>query len=163
MTKAISFHAYYTNETTEEHLREMNKPRHSEEQIFAMHPLAAEAVREGQNYEQRHPIIGIRRIATEGSRSKLGGVIRKGSLDFQIDLPSGELVNVAIIGDQVEYPDGSSARIITGAGEHFFNAALVGSRLENGDEIIDTPQDGLVFNVRQDEHLKGFLSEGGEE
>lgn len=82
---------------------------------------------------------------------------------MQISLSTGERVNVAVIGDEVEYPDGSTARIVTGAGEHFLDAALVGSRLENGDEIIDTPQDGVVLNVRKDVHLQNLLPTVGEE
>ncbi|MCE4072521.1 MULTISPECIES: hypothetical protein [Pseudomonas] len=161
MTGEAAFSAYYTNETSEELLREMNTPHHTDEQILAMDSLAAEVVRENQDYERRHPIIGIRRIATQGSRSKLGGEIRKGTLDIRIGLPTGKTVNVAVIGDQVEYPDGSSARITTGADENFYYAALVGSRVENGDEIIDTPQDGVVLTIRQGENLDNFLPEVG--
>lgn len=161
MIETTEFPARYTNDITEEALRQMNKPHYSEEQLASMPPLSAEVVRENQTYHQRHPIIGIHRVATEGSRSQLGGEIRKGSLDMQINLPSGETVNVAIVGDEVHYPDGSTTRIVTGAGEHFFNAALVGSRLENGDEIVDTPQDGVVLTARQGIQLSNFLSEVG--
>lgn len=76
MTKATAFSTYYTNAISEEALREMNLPYYSEAHLSSMHPLSAEVVRENQAYQLRHPIIGIHRVATEGSRSKLGGEIR---------------------------------------------------------------------------------------
>ncbi|ELN4693848.1 hypothetical protein RZ723_005510, partial [Escherichia coli] len=49
--------------------------------------------------------------------------------------------------------DGSSARIVSSAGQkatHFEKGlALVGSVLDNGDEIVSTPQDRLVLLSRK--------------
>ncbi|WP_240963528.1 hypothetical protein [Pseudomonas umsongensis] len=52
-------------------------------------------------------------------------------------------------GDYVMYVDGSTAQIITGAGQVHNDVALVGSLLSNGDEIINTPQGGYVFIARE--------------
>ena len=49
----------------------------------------------------------------------------------------------------VLYADGSTAQIITGAGQDNNDVALVGSMLSNGDEIINTPQGGYVFIARE--------------
>ncbi|MBS1205257.1 MAG: hypothetical protein H6R25_2156 [Proteobacteria bacterium] len=58
-------------------------------------------------------------------------------------------------GDEVVYPDGTTARIVTGSGSDFQKGgksiALVGSRLSNGDVIISTPQAGCTLN-----ELKGL-------
>ncbi|EJL01523.1 hypothetical protein PflQ2_5255 [Pseudomonas fluorescens Q2-87] len=47
------------------------------------------------------------------------------------------------------YADGSTARIVTAAGEANSNIALVGSRLSNGDEIINTLQRRFFIIVRE--------------
>jgi hypothetical protein len=47
------------------------------------------------------------------------------------------------------YADGSTARIVTGAGEGNSHVALVGSVLSNGDEIINTPQGALLLIARE--------------
>ncbi|MCK8688050.1 hypothetical protein M1M10_32120, partial [Pseudomonas umsongensis] len=64
-------------------------------------------------------------------------------------LESGLSVRVALKGDYVRYADGSTAQIITGAGQANNDVALVGSVLSNGDEIINTPQGGYVFIARE--------------
>jgi hypothetical protein len=43
------------------------------------------------------------------------------------------------------YADGSTAQIVTGAGQENSHMALVGSRLCNGDEIINTLQGGFLL------------------
>ncbi|WP_251702118.1 hypothetical protein [Metapseudomonas boanensis] len=60
---------------------------------------------------------------------------------------------MAQTGDVVDYPDGNQAKIITGAGQEGrsgeSSVALVGSRLSNGDEIIDTLQ-GCALIAQRD-------------
>jgi hypothetical protein len=51
--------------------------------------------------------------------------------------------------DYVVYADGSTAQIVTGAGQGNSDLALVGSRLCNGDEIINTLQGGYLFIARE--------------
>ena len=58
-------------------------------------------------------------------------------------------MRVAQKGDYAVYADGSTAQIVTGAGQDNSHWALVGSRLSNGDEIIDTPQGLVLLVVRE--------------
>lgn len=164
MNKTAKTLAYYTNETTNELLQKLNEPHFSEEDIAAFDASAAEVVRKNQAHDIRHPVIGIRRVATVGSQSKGGGKIANGSLNLTIALKNGEKVKAARIGDLVKYPDGSTARIITGAGTKFGDVALVGSRLDNGDEIINTPQDTSLLAIRKDfAYDSDFLPDAGDE
>jgi uncharacterized Zn-binding protein involved in type VI secretion len=78
-------------------------------------------------------------FATVGSLTERGGRVTEATGCAQIDG-----MTVAVVGDVVTYRDGSSAVIVDGAG---FGAtscgkpfALVGSRLDNGDRIINTLQ-----------------------
>lgn len=58
----------------------------------------------------------------------------------EIELEGGQRVNIALVGDEVVYSDGTTARIVTGSGARYRKGeqsiALVGSRLNNGDVII---------------------------
>ncbi|MNE10573.1 hypothetical protein D3C80_1032900 [compost metagenome] len=67
---------------------------------------------------------------------------------MEITLHNGQQVRVAQQGDHAVYADGSTAQIVTGAGQENNHFALVGSQLSNGDEIIDTPQDRVYFVAR---------------
>jgi uncharacterized Zn-binding protein involved in type VI secretion len=82
-------------------------------------------------------------------------VVRAAWNGSEIALEDGHKVNVALEGDEVVYPDGTTARIVTGSGSKFQKGgksiALVGSRLSNGDVIISTPQAGCTLN-----ELKGL-------
>ena len=102
-----------------------------------------------QTYIDTHPAIAIFRCATEGSHTRNGGVIQQGTGPLAFKLENGRSVRGALKGDYVLYADGSTAQIITGAGQVNNDVALVGSVLSNGDEIINTPQDGFVFIARE--------------
>ncbi|MCY1300981.1 hypothetical protein D9M70_505700 [compost metagenome] len=72
---------------------------------------------------------------------------------------------MALTGDVVDYPDGSQAEIITGAGQQGQSgersAALVGSRLSNGDEIIGTLQGCALIAQRDGVPMANdFLADG---
>ena len=75
---------------------------------------------------------------------------------------------IARVGDKVVYADGSEATVISGAGEARImqgaSATLVGSILDNGDEIISTPQSvsRLIF-PEGDTFPKGLLTMPGSE
>ena len=85
-------------------------------------------------------------------------MIQQGTGLQEFVLENGRSVRGARKGDEVLYADGSTAQIITGAGQVNNDVALVGSLLSNGDEIINTPQDGLVFVAREGESMvKDFL------
>lgn len=95
--------------------------------------------------------------AVNGAKTKLGGLVRASYKDFKI-----KNMSVARIGDEAIYPDGTTAKIITGAGSALVidgkSAALIGSRLENGDEIIDSPNTSLAISIFPDvPKPKGFL------
>lgn len=60
------------------------------------------------------------------------------------------------------YADGTVAKIISGVGKvcivEGLSAALVGSQLDNGDEIIDSPNCTVAINIFKGEPLPdGFL------
>lgn len=100
-------------------------------------------------YAKAHPPIAIYRVATEGSQTRNGGVIQQGTSPRVFTLDSGQLVRAAQKGDYVVYDDGREAQIVTASGQGNSHVALVGSRLSNGDEIINTPQ-GFYFFVKRE-------------
>lgn len=138
---------FYNNEISPERLKELNKPYFSEEQIKSFDAEVTEFIRRNQTERLENPAIAIRLFASEGSQSKRGGVIKKGTSSLIVTIESGEELAIARIGDPVEYPDGSVAYIKTGAGKAFSNLALVGSRLDNGDEIINSRQNIGHINI----------------
>jgi len=87
------------------------------------------------------PAKAIFRLASEGSRTRQGGTLYKGTSGYTITLDNGMKVGVGRVGDCIEYPDGSSSEILPGACEESSEIAVVGSLLSNGDEILDTLQD----------------------
>ncbi len=95
------------------------------------------------------------RFAVSGATTARGGVLREVSSDWEIDNTHRK---AGKIGAFVEYRDGTRARIVTGIGipgnEHN-RFAIVGSLLDNGDVITDSPardsQSSTVF-VPIDEH-----------
>lgn len=99
-------------------------------------------------------------VATNGSRTKNGGLVRA-TINKSVKT-EGHLI--AVVGDEVLYEDGTSSKIISGAGEdgkfEGFELALVGSCLENGDEIIDSQQSGFVFRIYINKPIpKDFLKQ----
>ncbi|SET10004.1 hypothetical protein SAMN05216197_106136 [Pseudomonas graminis] len=89
-------------------------------------------------------------MAAEGSQTRDGGVIVRGALGVEFRLADGSKVAGASVGDCAVYPDGTMAQVVTGAGKANSQMALVGSRLSNGDEIINTPQGSLLLLQRKD-------------
>jgi uncharacterized Zn-binding protein involved in type VI secretion len=87
--------------------------------------------------------------ALEGSTTEHGGTV--------VGASSSVCVNgtrVALVGDAVRYPDGTVARIVSGAGACLINhgrcVALVGSELDNGDWIVGPEHTGLRFTEYAD-------------
>lgn len=96
-------------------------------------------------------------LAVNGSKTKQGGLVKASATQGKI----GNL-SIARIGDDVIYADGTIAKIISGAGKvcivEGLSAALVGSQLDNGDEIIDSPNRTVAINIFKGETLpEGFL------
>lgn len=143
----------YTNELTPEVLAEQNRSPFTPEQYASFSEEMLTIIKAQEAHDQRHPIVAIYRLATEGSRTHAGGVIREATTSLTIKLEDGSQVRAARTGDYAEYPDGSRARIVSGAGEQSHwsghSLALVGSRLSNGDEIADTPQAAVLIAERQ--------------
>jgi uncharacterized Zn-binding protein involved in type VI secretion len=80
------------------------------------------------------------RFAVKGATTRLGGVLREATSDFDV---SGTHHNAASVGDFIEYGDGTRSQIVTGVGlpdtPTFHALAVVGSVLANGDVINDSP------------------------
>jgi uncharacterized Zn-binding protein involved in type VI secretion len=80
------------------------------------------------------------RFAVEGATTRLGGVLREATGDFDV---SGTHRKAASVGDFIEYEDGTRSQIVTGVGlpdtPTFCALAVVGSVLANGDVINDSP------------------------
>ena len=99
--------------------------------------------------------------ATHGSKTKNGGLVKASALQSRIGgLP------IALVGDDVIYADGTISKIISGAGKGCLingqSAALVGSSLENGDEIVDSPNISVAINIFiGDKTPEGFLCQEG--
>jgi uncharacterized Zn-binding protein involved in type VI secretion len=79
------------------------------------------------------------RFAVSGATTERGGVLREATSAWDVDDTHRK---AGKIGDFVEYSDGTRARIITGIGmpdNEVNRYAIVGSRLDNGDVITDSP------------------------
>jgi hypothetical protein len=139
----------YTNEVSSEYLRELDRPHHLPDKVATFHPDTQAQVRANEAHVKAHPAIGIFRVATQGSQTRDGAVIMEGSLPLEFTLPDKRKVRSAKVGDYAIYPDGTKAQIVTGAGEANSQMALVGSRLSNGDEIINTPENRFVLIARE--------------
>ena len=97
-------------------------------------------------------------IAFNGAKTRDGGLIRASTDTYKV-----KGISLALVGDEAIYADGSTAKIISGAGNaiivHDRSAALVGSPLENGDEIIDSPITSHVLRLYHDAIIpEGFMS-----
>lgn len=102
------------------------------------------------------PVTGRYPAATESSTTEHGG---------QVIATSGFSTiggRVALVGDVVRYPDGSGAKIVSGAGIASVyggrSMAVVGSELDNGDKITGPMHNGMVIVQYADEDpIKGLL------
>lgn len=81
------------------------------------------------------------RLAIYGATTARGGILREPAADWRID---GREAKVGTVGDAVQYPDGTTARIVSGLvvenAPDFVPLAFVGSELDNGDTITDSPE-----------------------
>jgi hypothetical protein len=138
----------YTNEVTPELLRNLDNSLFTEQQLASFNDETLAHIGQQQAYCEVHPPFAIYRLASAGSQTRNGGVIEQATTQLEITLDNGHQVSVAQVGDYVVYSDGRKAQIVTGAGFENDNLALVGSQLNNGDEIIDTLQGLGLFVVR---------------
>lgn len=86
------------------------------------------------------PYMPGKRFALFGSTTARGGVLREPGGEWNVD---GERVKVGVIGDKVHYANGTTAQIISGlaikTNRKLMPFAYVGSVLDNGDTITDSP------------------------
>lgn len=143
----------YTNELTPELAATLARPTFSTEKKAAMPDAARQLVEEQETFSRDHPVNAIYRIAVDGALTQRGGVVRATWNGSEIELEGGRKVNIALVGDEVIYPDGTTARIINGSGAQYQKGeqsiALVGSRLSNDDVIVSTPQAGSMLVERE--------------
>jgi hypothetical protein len=144
-----SLDAPYTNEISHEALRHLDDLYLEPRLLEGYGEDVAAFVSRQKAFVEAHPPIAIYRVATEGSQTRKGGTIQQVSSSLTFTLDNGWKVRAAQKGDEVVYADGSTARIITGAGKNNSDIALVGSRLSNGDEIINTLQRRFMIIVRE--------------
>ncbi|MEY8711633.1 hypothetical protein [Mangrovibacter phragmitis] len=135
----------YTNELTSSVLASFKDPFRAEQWVNADEEQRQIFKSHVEEMKDRS-LVAIWRFATAGSLTRNGGKIEKASANDSFTLEDGSEVNRAMVGDYVVYPDGSRAKIINGFGSVNTNGnsvsfALVGSRLDNGDVIVSTPQD----------------------
>lgn len=157
----------YTNELTADVLAELDKSPFTEEALADMSDDALAIIREQEKYVRQHPITRIYRLAVAGCLTRRGGVGDEFSQvpeeGDKIRLENGQWASFLTEGCTVTYPDGTQARIVTSAGSQLVSIdgkgmALVNSLLDNGDEIISTPQNTVVLTVRAGESMPaGFL------
>ncbi|HAT1620188.1 TPA: PAAR domain-containing protein [Raoultella planticola] len=151
----------YTNEITPEIREAHARPPYDEELLSLCDNKTRKELEEINEQYLNRPLAHIFRFAVVGSLTRRVGVIRHASGGAT----TGGL-QIARVGDKVVYADGSEATIISGAGKarvmQGASAALVGSMLDNGDEIISTPQScsKLVFPEGR-ELPEGFLTMPG--
>jgi hypothetical protein len=138
----------YTNEVSPEFLCRLDDSPFTEEQLAGFNNEVMAIIHQQQVYAEEHPPCAIYRVATEGSQTRDGGVIQQAAAPLVFTLDNGKKVTAAQKGDYVVYADGGTAQIITGAGEGDNDLALVGSRLCNGDEIINTLQGSYLLVAR---------------
>jgi len=97
-------------------------------------------------------------FAVNGAKTKNNGLVKASATQYTI----GGLA-IARVGDEVIYVDGTTSKIISGAGTACIvdglSVALIGSQLENGDEIIDSPNNSVAINIfKGDKAPEGFLT-----
>lgn len=152
----------YTNEITTEIRGSSSQPAYDVDFLANFYNKTREAFDEFNKPVSR-PLTHILRFAMVGSVTGNGGVIRNAS-----GTSTAGGYKMALVGDKVVYAGSGEATIISGAGGvriiQDTSAALSGSMLDNGDEIISTPQSGsrLVF-CKGDTFPKEFLTMPGSE
>lgn len=149
----------YNNDLTAEMLASFDQSPFTAEQLAGMNDEARNLIAERNAYNLAHPVTAAYLIATEGSLTRDGGTVFSEYNGQQIETEDGVRLNVSLVGDEVRYPDGTTAKISTGMGNiSGDSAALVGSLLDNGDEIISSPQGKVRRAVRAGESLpENFL------
>ncbi|EBZ0491405.1 hypothetical protein D6445_11580 [Salmonella enterica subsp. enterica serovar Infantis] len=156
----------FTNEATPAMLADFDKSPFTDDQLAAMDVNARHLIEQNAERDRQHPVTAIWRVAVEGSLTARGGVVKVTDNSWLMDFGNGETARIAVEGDSVNYPDGTSAVIVSSAGRKATHKdrglALVGSLLDNGDEIISTPQEHLILLSRKGiDEAPDFLAHPG--
>jgi hypothetical protein len=138
----------HTNALTPEILNNLDTSPFTVVELAEMSEEARALVDEQIEFCRQHPATAIYRLAVAGCLTRRGGVGDEfepaPDVGHKICLDNGQWVSVLTEGCTVSYPDGTTARIVSSAGSQYATdgrgMALVGSVLDNGDEIISTPQ-----------------------
>ncbi|EHN8830318.1 TPA: hypothetical protein ACJIWA_001786 [Enterobacter bugandensis] len=147
----------YDNELTPELLARLNHSSFTAEELAELDDEVRALVAEQEASRRQHPIIAIYRPAVAGCLTRNGGTGDEFNPDSEkgrkIRLKNGVWASVLTESCTVSYPDGSHARIVSSAGNrnrlNRQGVAVVGSILDNGDEIISTPQGSNIMIVRE--------------
>lgn len=128
------------------------------EQIKKMSEEDIEQMMKAEQLYYNHKPHTIYHLAVNGAKTKNGGLVKASSDVWKI-----KGLSIGRVGDDVIYADGTTSKIISGAGEVCIvegaSVALVGSRLENGDEIIESPNTAVTIRIFKDQPIpKNFLS-----
>lgn len=115
----------YTNEVSSGFLRDPENLRLTKRKPGTCNEGVSTIVKQQQKHIKTHPPIAIYRIAAQGSQTRNGGVIQQTVSTMEFKLPNGEQVRAAQKGDYAVYPDGTTAQIVTAAGEGFNHVALL--------------------------------------
>lgn len=129
----------YSNELTPAIVAELAMSPFTAEEIAAMDDGARAIIAEGKELERKHSINAIWRIATVGSITRRGGIVAPVERESKLLLENGRYASTATIATSA-----GATSMCNGAG-----VALVGSVLDNGDEIISTPQGHTYLVTRE--------------
>ena len=152
----------YTNELTPEVFATLDQCSFTAEQLAEMNDEARAIIDKQNEYVRQHPVTEIYRMAVAGCLTRRGGVGDEFNPNLEeghkIQLDNGQWASVLTEGCTVTYPDGTQARIVSCAGSQFTSydgkgIALVNSVLDNGDEIISTPQNNAILVGRAGESM----------
>jgi uncharacterized Zn-binding protein involved in type VI secretion len=148
----------YTNEITPEIRESFSQPPYGEDFFALCDNQTRDALEKINQRATTYALTHMFRFAVVGSLTRNGGVIQHASGNS-----TAGGYQMARVGDKVVYADGSEATIISGAGNARImqgaSAALVGSMLDNGDEIISTPQSRTKLVFREGDVLpEGLLT-----
>lgn len=147
----------YTNALTPDILAGMDISPFTAEQLAAMTDEARDLIEAQKAFCHAHPVTAIYRLAVAGCQTRRGGVGDEFNSNpeegYKVRLSNGVMASVLTEGCAVTYLDGSTARIVSSAGSaqryKKRGVALVGSLLDNGDEIISTPQSAGMIVRRE--------------
>lgn len=147
----------YTNDLTPDMLAGMDISPFTAEELAEMTDEARDLIAAQKDFCRAHPVTAIYRLAVAGCLTRRGGVGDEFNPNpeegLKIRLSNGVMASALTEGCAVTYPDGSTARVVSSAGgqQRYKNSgvALVGSLLDNGDEIISTPQSAGMIVRRE--------------